>query len=103
MTFFFNNNETGTGLTRKGHAGSCFVYLFALLCQIDGLAAFCGYLPGVIVLYDDLWTQIRIKSGLITDQLRQECIHMHTVIFCGFSDVHNKFLPYFIYCLRAVR
>lgn len=24
LTFFFNNNETGTGLTRKGHAGSCF-------------------------------------------------------------------------------
>ncbi len=72
------------------------------VCDIS-LTAFCGYLPGVIVLYDDLWTQIRIKSGLITDQLRQECIHMHTVIFCGFSDVHNKFLPYFIYCLRAVR
>lgn len=73
-----------------------------VLCDIS-LTAFCGYLPGVIVLYDNLWTQIRIKSSLITDQLRQECIHMHTVIFCGFSDVHNKFLPYFIYCLRAVR
>ena len=33
MTFSFNNNETGTGLTRKGHAGSCFVYLFALYAR----------------------------------------------------------------------
>lgn len=33
MTFFFNNNETGTGLTRKGQAGSCFVDLFALYAR----------------------------------------------------------------------
>ena len=33
MTFFFNNNETGTSLTRKGHAGSCFAYLFALYAR----------------------------------------------------------------------
>lgn len=29
----FYVNETGTGLTRKGHAGSCFVYLFALYAR----------------------------------------------------------------------
>ena len=33
MTFFFNNNETATGVTLKGHAGSCFVYLFALYAR----------------------------------------------------------------------
>ena len=33
MTFFFNNNETGTGVTCKGRTGSCFVYLFALYAR----------------------------------------------------------------------
>ena len=43
MTFFFNNNETGTGLTRKGHVGSCFVgkldcYMNYLGCKAVYLA-----------------------------------------------------------------